>query len=150
MPGYITNAKKFAELGIETVGVVTTNDRFVNQEWMDAQGQASKSSHVTMISDGDGDLVKQMGLADDMGFGVGIRSKRFVLLTDNEGKVQKIFSDEGMDECSSTSAENIIRVLSPETEVLDADTNPAVLTGVGVVIAGAVLYAAQNYGTLHQ
>ena len=146
MPGYIKNAAKFAQLGIETVGVVTTNDRFVNEEWMAAQGQVGKTSSdssgakITMISDGDGDLVKQMGLADDMGFGVGIRSKRFVLVTDADGQVERLFADEGMDDCSATRASNVLQALDPEGAVSAEDEmNPVALLGVVGVIAAAAL-----------
>jgi peroxiredoxin len=96
---------------------------------------------ITLLSDGDGDDAKELGLAEDMyvfyllllnneksnqlklysapstfcrGFGVGVRSKRFVLLT-KDGKASYLTEDEdGMDQCTSTSAEALIEYLSPE------------------------------------
>ena len=44
-------------------------------------------SGLLMLSDADGDAVKAMGLVDDMGFGLGLRSKRFVVVA--EGGVAK-------------------------------------------------------------
>ena len=37
-------------------------------------------SGLLMLSDGDGDVVKALGLVDDMGFGLGVRSQRFALV----------------------------------------------------------------------
>jgi peroxiredoxin len=36
-----------------------------------------------MLSDGDGDLVKALGLVDDMGYGLGVRSQRFALVVES-------------------------------------------------------------------
>lgn len=33
-----------------------------------------------MLSDADGDVVKAMGLVEDMGFSLGVRSQRYVLV----------------------------------------------------------------------
>jgi len=40
-------------------------------------------SSLTYLADGDGDLVKALGLVEDMGFGVGLRSKRFALMVED-------------------------------------------------------------------
>ena len=45
-------------------------------------------SGLLMLSDADGDAVKAMGLVDDMGFGLGLRSKRFVIVA--EGGVRSL------------------------------------------------------------
>lgn len=148
LPGFVKNAKKIHSLGVDTIAVVTTNDRFVNQEWGAQQGLITSSqddsgkASITMLCDADGDFVKSIGLADDMGFGVGIRSKRFAMITEN-GVVQTLLTDEGMDDCSATSAANVIKVLSPEVATSDSaiEIDGKVILGVagGIVALLAVL-----------
>lgn len=74
---------------------------------------------MTILADGDGDFVRSMGLAEDMGFGVGIRSKRFAMISEG-GTVTHLVTDEGMDNCSSTSAAALVEYLTPP-EVLKTD-----------------------------
>jgi glutaredoxin/glutathione-dependent peroxiredoxin len=139
LPGYIKSADKLAALGIEKVAVVTTNDRFVNEAWSSQQGLLADNSIITILCDGDGDLVKSMGLADDMGFGVGIRSKRFVLVTNN-GQVVELLTDEGMNDCSNTSAGNLVKLLTPvaveESEGIEIDGK--LIVGAGVALFAVV------------
>lgn len=84
LPGYIRTADTFKDAGVSKVAVLTTNDRFVNSAWNRAVEQCmSAKSSLLMLSDGDADLIKQLGMVDDMGFGMGFRSKRFaVVMTD--------------------------------------------------------------------
>lgn len=42
-----------------------------------------------MLSDADGDVVKSLGLVEDMGFGLGIRSQRFALVV-KDGVVRRL------------------------------------------------------------
>jgi glutaredoxin/glutathione-dependent peroxiredoxin len=116
LPGYVQSAKKLRSLGIDTIAVITTNDRFVNQEWSKQQGLVSSNTDsppITILCDADGDFIKGIGLADDMGFGIGVRSKRFAMITDN-GVVTTLLTDDGMDDCKVTSVENVIKLLTPE------------------------------------
>lgn len=149
LPGFVRLKRDFAKIGIDRICVVTTNDRFVNQEWMknaqDIADDDGESNMVVMVSDGDGDLVKSLGMADDMGFGVGIRSKRFVLAVDN-GVVTNLFTDDGMEECDATSASTVLKALSPTSGMGDAlnmgdQENSAAAAVVGVIGAAALLYA---------
>jgi len=63
-----------------------------------------------MLSDADGDIVKALGLVDDMGFGLGVRSQRFVLVLE-DGVVKHVAVDEGSSDLKSTSAEATIEYL---------------------------------------
>ena len=123
LPGYLKSASKFAALGIEKIVVVTTNNRFVKQGLQENRGDM-----VSMLCDGDGHLVKNMGLADKMGFGVGVRSKRFAMVTEN-GQVVQLMTEEGRDDCSSTSAANLIALLEPTPE----DRKSTGATGVALL-----------------
>jgi hypothetical protein len=73
------------------------------------------SENVVMLSDGDGDLVRALGLVDDMGFSVGVRSKRFALLCE-DGVVTNVAVDEGMDELFQASAEKMLALVKPPEE----------------------------------
>jgi peroxiredoxin len=144
LPGYVKSANKFADLGIDKITVVTTNDRYVNEEWSTQQGLFEKGG-ITIVCDGDGDLVKSMGLADDMGFGVGTRSKRFAMVTE-DGKVVTLVTDEGLDDCSATSAANLLQILTPESALEEAGTgvDMKVIGAAGVALLA--LFASQMGG----
>jgi len=142
---------------MDKIGIITTNDRFVNEEWAKQQGVTTKEEgsdavgedekkqkkKITLLCDGDGDLVKAFGLAEDMGFGVGVRSKRFAMVTEN-GKVTTLLTDEGMDDCMTTSAENLIKILSPSEDKTDSslEIDGRVLVGA---LVGAVLLAVVGF-----
>ena len=153
LPGYVSNADKFAALGYDNIVVATTNDKFVNQEWMSSQGllqddsKKKNNKKITMVCDGDGELVKSLGLAEDMGFGIGIRSKRFALLAQN-GVVTELLTDEGLDSCDATSAERVLEMITPVVEHTESEEmNPVVLGGIAAVVAlGVVLQALTGGG----
>ena len=89
---------------------MTTNDRFVNEAWTKAlEACTGKPSTLDMYSDGDGDLVKALGLVDDMGFGLGLRSKRFALVVE-DGVVAHVATDPGMDEMRETERDRMIKL----------------------------------------
>jgi hypothetical protein len=50
-----------------------------------------------------------------IGFGVGIRSKRFALILLN-GIVTNVLTDDGMDECENTTADKLVEILTPEDQ----------------------------------
>jgi peroxiredoxin len=142
LPGYIASASKFKALGIAKIAVVTTNDRFVNEKWGEQLGLTDTSNNmITILSDGDGDLVKNLGLAEDMGFGIGTRSKRFAMVVDN-GKVVDLLMDEGMEDCTTTSADNLLQLLTPDPAAAGStdatEVDGSVLLGVGAVIAALI------------
>ena len=98
LPDLVKTAPKFKELGVDTIAVITTNDRYVNEAWRVAiEASMNETTTLTMLSDGDGDAIKALGLADDMGYGMGVRSTRFALLAENRSVVA-VSQDRGMDE----------------------------------------------------
>jgi glutaredoxin/glutathione-dependent peroxiredoxin len=149
LPGYVKNAGKLAALGgISTIAVLTTNDRFVNEAWGSQQGAlGSASADLVMLSDADGDYVKALGLADDMGFGVGVRSKRFVLVL-QDGRVENVVIDEGLNDCSCTSAEAVLQLVAPPKALQDENSAGGMEISLVAVVAAAaaVLFAATSMG----
>jgi peroxiredoxin len=141
MPGYLSAAPEFKSLGVDNIVVMTTNDRHVNEAWGTTYGFASESKPpITIVSDGDGDLAKTMGLADDMGFGVGVRSKRFAMVV-KDGVVSTLLTDEGMNDCDQTSAQNLLRVIRPESSIesSEGEISGALVGGAAVVVLGLLL-----------
>jgi glutaredoxin/glutathione-dependent peroxiredoxin len=135
MPGYLSSVSEFRSLGIDKIVVMTTNDRHVNEAWGSTYGLNSAENPITIVSDGDGDLAKAMGLAEDMGFGVGVRTKRFAMVV-NGGSVSTLLTDEGLNDCNQTSAQNLLRVIQPDRSGDTGDGNPLALT---LLSGGAVL-----------
>jgi hypothetical protein len=50
-----------------------------------------------------------------IGFGVGIRSKRFALVL-QDGIVTNVLTDDGMDECENTTADKLVELLTPDDQ----------------------------------
>jgi hypothetical protein len=124
----------------------------VNEAWSTQYGILSDdpekvdASPISVVCDGDGDLVRQMGLSDDMGFGVGVRSMRFCMVVKNQEKgpvLTTLLTDEGMSDCSNTKAESLLRVLSPD------DAGSDVLEGLpDITVLGAGAMALLLVGAL--
>lgn len=148
LPGYIAKASDFEELGFTCIVAMTTNDRFVNNEWaqlLGAKDTEEKQSLVQLFSDGDGEVVKALGLADDMGFGIGERSKRFAMAVEN-GTVTHLVVDDGMDDCSATSASRMLELVTPvEEAVEELEWNEQKSAAVGVLVAVLLAAAATQY-----
>jgi peroxiredoxin len=84
LPDIMTNIDSLTSSGVDRVAVMTTNDRFVNMAWRQALEATRPSTRaqyekLVFLSDADGDAVKALGLAEDMGYGYGVRSTRFAV-----------------------------------------------------------------------
>ena len=70
---------------------ISVNDPFVMKAW----AQASSSSGINMIADGNGDLTEALGLGmDASGFGLGKRCMRFAMAIEN-GVIKSLDVEEG-------------------------------------------------------
>ena len=86
LPSYVQHFDDFRSRGIE-VFCVSVNDPFVMQAWGESVGVPDG---LQMVSDGNGDLVKAMGLEmDASAYGMGIRAKRFALYAE-DGVVKQL------------------------------------------------------------
>mmetsp|Transcript_9869 Transcript_9869/g.22039 ORF Transcript_9869/g.22039 Transcript_9869/m.22039 type:complete len:312 (+) Transcript_9869:3-938(+) len=156
LPGFVNNLDKLRALGVERVAVMTTNDRFVNSAWRNSvEACMQTKSGLIMLSDADGDIVKALGLVDDMGFGLGVRSQRFVLVLE-DGVVKHVAVDEGSSDLKSTSAEATIEYLQQTRGAGAAassqvnDTRPAILAAAALLILLAAYYATTNDALMPQ
>jgi peroxiredoxin len=86
---------------------MAVNDAFVMTAW----GKDRNASDIMrMLSDGNGDLVRAMGLElDASGFGMGKRSKRFAVIVDDG--VVKYLGVEPAGEVGVSSADAVLAAL---------------------------------------
>ena len=86
LPGYVEKAAELKAKGVDEIVCTAVNDGFVMKHW----GEANGSPDVTMLADGNGDLVKALGLTmDGSGFGMGTRGQRFSMIVD-DGVVKEL------------------------------------------------------------
>ncbi len=106
LPGYVANADKLKEKGVDTIVCLSVNDAFV----MDAWGRDRNAEALLMVADGNGDFTRAMGLElDGTGFGLGMRSQRYALVAEDGVITALHIEAPGAFEVSS--AEAILEVL---------------------------------------
>lgn len=91
LPGFVENADALKRKGVDLIACTAVNDAFVMDAWGKAQSTHGK---VEMLADGNGDLVKALGLTmDATGFGMGLRGKRFSILLE-DGVIKQLNVEE--------------------------------------------------------
>ncbi|MFV0489729.1 MAG: peroxiredoxin [Vibrio fluvialis] len=79
LPGYVVQADKLKEKGVDIIACVAVNDAFVMKAW----GEAQNASELMMLADGDANFTKALGLEmDTAGFG-GVRSQRYAMIIED-------------------------------------------------------------------
>jgi peroxiredoxin len=82
LPGYLENHDAILARGADTIAVVAVNDHHVMGAWARFTGGEGK---ILYLADGNGQFIKSLGLDADMsGGGMGLRSKRFSMIVDDE------------------------------------------------------------------
>ena len=91
LPSFANNAEALRKKGIDKIACVAVNDASVMKAW----GEQSKTADkVTMLSDGNGDFARALGVDADMSkFGMGRRSRRYSMLVD-DGVVKQLNLEE--------------------------------------------------------
>jgi peroxiredoxin len=91
LPGFVEKAEEFKGKGVDEIACTAVNDAFVLQAWSDS---AQADGKVTMLADGNGDFVQQIGLGmDGSKFGLGQRGQRFSMVV-NDGVVEQLNVEE--------------------------------------------------------
>ncbi|BFM18466.1 peroxiredoxin [Maricurvus nonylphenolicus] len=105
LPGFVVNADKIKDKGVDTIICTSVNDAFVMGAW----GKDQNAEHLVMLADGNGELAEALGLSKDASaFQMGTRSQRYALIA-NDGVVELLNVDEkGIDK---SSAETILAAL---------------------------------------
>ena len=106
LPGFVANADKIREKGVDSIVCVSVNDAFV----MDAWGKGQNAGEIMMVADGNGDFTRAMGVElDGSGFGLGTRSIRYSLVAE-DGKITVLNLEQG-GALEVSSAEQILEDL---------------------------------------
>ena len=80
LPSYVGNAAALKAKGVDAVACLAVNDAFV----MDAWGKEHQADQIMMLSDGNADFTRAIGLElDRVKEGMGIRSQRYAMLVEN-------------------------------------------------------------------
>lgn len=106
LPGFVSDAKKILDKGVDQIVCISVNDVFV----MDAWGKQSGSSNIMMLADGLGAFAHAVGMTLDFtARGLGIRSDRYAMIVD-DGTVSWVAREEPKTLDVST-AEAVLKVL---------------------------------------
>lgn len=80
LPGYVVNADKIKDKGVDSIVCLSVNDAFVMGAW----GKDQNADELLMLADGNGDLTAALGLElDGSGFGMGTRSQRYAMIVED-------------------------------------------------------------------
>ena len=86
LPGFVANADRILDKGVDSIICVSVNDAFV----MDAWGKDKNAEALLMVGDGNGAFTAALGLEmDGSGFGLGTRSQRYAMVVE-DGVVAKL------------------------------------------------------------
>lgn len=98
MPGFVINADKILDKGVDQIACMAVNDAFVMHAWQ----QAQNAEKILMLADGNAELTRAIGLElDASGAGMGVRSRRFALIAE-DGVVRWLGIDtKGVDKSSA-------------------------------------------------
>ena len=103
LPGFVEKAADLKAKGVDEIVGTAVNDAFVMGAWNDASG----SSDITMLADGNCDFAEAVGLTmDGSGFGLGKRGQRFSMVV--EDGVVKQLNVEAPGDFKVSSAEHML------------------------------------------
>lgn len=107
LPGFVVRYDDLKAGGVEEIICMAVNDAFVMTAW---GRDRNASDYLRMLADGNGDLVRAMGLELDASrFGMGKRSKRFAAIIDDG--VVKYLGVEPAGEVGVSSADAVLAAL---------------------------------------
>lgn len=107
LPGFVLRADELKAKGVSTIACIAVNDPFVLGAWARDRGVGDS---LVMLSDGNGDFTKAMGLElDGSGVGLGMRSQRYAAVID-DGVITSLFKEDGPG-LSVSSAESVLESL---------------------------------------
>jgi peroxiredoxin len=102
LPGYVVKSDEIHAKGIDDIICLSVNDGFVMHAW----GEANNATGVVrMIGDGNGEFTAAIGLElDATGGGMGMRSKRYAMLVEDNVVKHIAVEEPGKFEVSSAEA----------------------------------------------
>lgn len=106
LPSFVDKADALKGKGVDEIACTAVNDAFVLSAWQ----KENAAQDITMLSDGNGDFAKALGLEmDGSGFGMGHRGQRFSMLI-ADGVVRRLNVEKPGD-YSVSSAEHLLEQL---------------------------------------
>ena len=91
LPGFVVNADKIKEKGVDSIVCLSVNDPFVMASW----GAEKNAEELIMAGDWNADFTSAMGLEmDGSAFGLGKRSQRYSLVAE-DGVITALNVEEG-------------------------------------------------------
>ena len=91
LPGFVVNADKIKEKGVDSIICLSVNDPFVMASW----GAEKNAEELIMAADWNADFTSAMGLEmDGSAFGLGKRSQRYSLVAE-DGVITALNVEEG-------------------------------------------------------
>lgn len=108
LPGFIERADEIKGKGVDTIACISVNDAFVMDAWGKSVAAGDK---VLMLADGNGQFAKALGVELDLtDKGLGVRSRRYALLADDQ--VVKVLNLEEGGAFTVSSADTILEALA--------------------------------------
>ena len=108
LPGFVSQAEALRAKGVDSVICLAVNDVFVLDAWSRQQGAGGK---VMMVSDGNGELTKKMGLElDASGLGLGLRTQRYAMLV-QDGVVKQLMVEDNPARAERSGADAMLKQL---------------------------------------
>ena len=108
LPGFLTNADKIKQKGIDTIAVTGVNDVFVMDAWKKATDTDGK---IEFLADGSAAFAKAVGLSIDLGErGLGTRSQRYAMVVE-DGVVKTLNVEDAPGKAEVSGAENLLKGL---------------------------------------
>jgi len=107
LPSFVKAADDLKTKGIDEIFCVAVNDPYVLDVWGKV---AHATGKITLLSDGNGEFTKAMGLLLDDVPALGLRSKRYVAVLE-DGIVKSLQVEPNPTNCTVTCADEIIKNL---------------------------------------
>ena len=108
LPSYLEHAQALKAKGVDTIACVSVNDPFVMDAWAKS---ASNDGSVLMLSDGNAEFTKAIGLDfDGSGFKLGTRSKRYAMIVE-DGVVKTLAVEDAPPMMEVSGADKILAAL---------------------------------------
>ena len=107
LPSFVKEADALKAKGIHEIFCVSINDPYVLDVWGKV---AHATGKINLLSDGNGEFTKAMGLLFDDNPVLGLRSKRYVTVLE-DGIVRSLQVEPNASNCTVTCAEEIIKNL---------------------------------------
>ncbi|PKR87658.1 peroxiredoxin [Pleomorphomonas diazotrophica] len=107
VPGFIQKFDEIRAKGIDTVAVVAVNDAYVLGAWRNTLGAGDK---ILFLGDGSAAFAKEIGLSQDFGASMGVRSRRYAAIVE-DGVVKDLQVEEKASETTCSAAPSIVERL---------------------------------------